>query len=69
MKNPVPRISDTEWEILRVIWAAHPATTGEITERLAQSDPSWHPKTVRTLLCSQMTWPFVLTRPGSVMDR
>lgn len=50
MKNPVPRISDTEWEILRVIWAAHPATTGEITDRLAQSDPSWHPKTVRTLL-------------------
>ncbi len=50
MSTSAPRISDTEWEIMRVIWASHPATTGEITERLAQTDPTWHPKTVRTLL-------------------
>jgi BlaI family penicillinase repressor len=49
MKN-VPRISDTEWEIMRAIWQRHPATANEVIERLATVDPSWHPKTVRTLL-------------------
>ena len=50
MKKPVPRISDTEWEVMRAVWSGHPATAGEIADRLAQSDPSWHPKTARTLI-------------------
>jgi BlaI family penicillinase repressor len=49
-KNTVPRISETEWEVMRAVWARHPATAGEIIERLAHSDPSWHPKTAKTLL-------------------
>lgn len=49
MKN-VPRISDTEWEIMHVIWQRHPATANHILEALAARGPSWHPKTVRTLL-------------------
>jgi len=48
--NNVPRISDTEWEIMRVIWQRHPLTANEVLEGLAATDPSWHPKTVRTLL-------------------
>jgi BlaI family penicillinase repressor len=48
--NLIPRISDTEWEVMRVIWNRHPATASEIIETLAAQDPSWHPKTVRTLL-------------------
>ncbi|EIQ00788.1 putative transcriptional regulator [Opitutaceae bacterium TAV1] len=44
------RISDTEWEIMRVVWACHPATAAEIIASLAERDPTWHPKTVRTLL-------------------
>jgi BlaI family penicillinase repressor len=35
---------------MRVIWAQHPITAAEIIPRLAAADPSWHPKTVRTLL-------------------
>lgn len=50
MKKSVPRISDTEWEVMRAVWSAHPVTAGQICERLAQSDPSWHPKTARTLI-------------------
>jgi BlaI family penicillinase repressor len=46
----VPRISDTEWEIMHVIWERHPLTASEVVEKLAAGDPSWHPKTVRTLL-------------------
>ncbi|MBK9138222.1 MAG: BlaI/MecI/CopY family transcriptional regulator [Verrucomicrobia bacterium] len=46
----VPRISETEWEVMRAVWAGHPATAGEIIERLTAADPTWHPKTAKTLL-------------------
>jgi BlaI family transcriptional regulator, penicillinase repressor len=46
----VPRISDTEWEIMRIVWERYPVTANEIIERLVAVDASWHPKTVRTLL-------------------
>jgi BlaI family penicillinase repressor len=46
----IPRISETEWEVMRVVWAKHPITASEIIERLAQADASWHPKTARTLM-------------------
>lgn len=46
----VPRISDTEWEVMRVIWAKHPLTANDVVERLSKADPRWHPKTARTLL-------------------
>ena len=45
-----PRISDTEWEIMRIIWAQHPITAADVIARLIAADPSWHPKTARTLL-------------------
>jgi BlaI family penicillinase repressor len=44
------RITETEWEVMRVVWAKHPITAAEIIERLSAGDPSWHPKTARTLL-------------------
>lgn len=46
----IPNITETEWEIMRVIWAQHPVTAAEIIEKLCAADPTWHPKTVRTLL-------------------
>jgi BlaI family penicillinase repressor len=49
MKAP-PRISDTEWEVMRIIWNRYPITANEIIEQLVAKDPSWHPKTARTLL-------------------
>ena len=49
-KKTIPKISETEWEVMRVVWARHPATASEIIGRLTASDSSWHPKTVRTLL-------------------
>ena len=45
-----PKISDTEWEVMRVVWAHHPITAADIIERLRNADASWHPKTARTLL-------------------
>jgi BlaI family penicillinase repressor len=46
----VPRISETEWEIMRIIWAKHPVTANEVIEQLVAADSGWHPKTARTLL-------------------
>ena len=45
-----PKISDTEWEIMRVVWSQHPLTAADIIARLTAADSSWHPKTARTLL-------------------
>lgn len=45
-----PKITDTEWEIMRIIWAHHPITAAEVIAQLTIADPSWHPKTARTLL-------------------
>jgi BlaI family transcriptional regulator, penicillinase repressor len=46
----VPKISDTEWEVMRVVWDKHPIAARDVIQQLAESDASWHPKTVRTLL-------------------
>ena len=48
--NAAPRISETEWEIMRIVWARHPASASEIIEQLIAQDRTWHPKTARTLL-------------------
>jgi BlaI family penicillinase repressor len=44
------KISNTEWEIMRVVWTKHPIAANEIIDQLMAADPSWHPKTARTLL-------------------
>lgn len=44
-----PRISQAEWEVMRVLWERSPLNANEVIGALAtRSD--WHPKTVRTLL-------------------
>lgn len=46
----LPRISETEWEVMKVVWTHAPLTAAEVIERLRARDRTWHPKTVRTLL-------------------
>jgi BlaI family penicillinase repressor len=46
----VPRISETEWEIMRLLWAAAPRSAAEVIEALVSKDSSWHPKTIKTFL-------------------
>ncbi|MDR3457160.1 MAG: BlaI/MecI/CopY family transcriptional regulator [Verrucomicrobiae bacterium] len=47
--SQTPRISETEWEVMKICWARSPVTAQEIIETLAAQD-DWHPKTVKTLL-------------------
>jgi len=46
----IPNISDTEWEVMKVVWAKAPLSAAEIIEALSGVDPTWHPKTAKTLL-------------------
>ncbi len=46
----MPRISETEWELMKVVWAQGPCSANQIIEALTQTDTSWHPKTVKAFL-------------------
>jgi BlaI family penicillinase repressor len=50
LMNQTPKISETEWEIMQVLWKHSPDTSSGILERLRVQDQTWHPKTLRTLL-------------------
>jgi BlaI family transcriptional regulator, penicillinase repressor len=45
-----PRISETEWEVMKVVWSKGPSSAGEIIDTLRQSDASWHPRTAKAYL-------------------
>jgi len=50
MRFLTPDISDAEYQVMKVIWAANqPLNTNEIVEKLEIST-SWKPKTIHTLL-------------------
>jgi BlaI family penicillinase repressor len=48
--NKAPRISETEWEIMKVVWAKAPCSAAEVIEILTRADSTWHPKTIKTFL-------------------
>src|SRR5665811_982882 len=45
-----PRISETEWEVMKVVWAHAPCSAGQIIELLTRADATWHPKTVKAFI-------------------
>jgi BlaI family transcriptional regulator, penicillinase repressor len=46
----IPRISETEWELMKVVWYQAPCSAGQIVAALQQTDPSWHPRTAKAFL-------------------
>jgi BlaI family penicillinase repressor len=46
----MPRISETEWEVMKVVWGNAPCTAGQIIELLSRADATWHPKTIKAFL-------------------
>ena len=46
----VPRISETEWEVMKAVWSQAPCSAGQIIAALQRSDPSWHPRTAKAFL-------------------
>ncbi|KZL89111.1 CopY/TcrY family copper transport repressor [Clostridium magnum] len=45
----IPKISEAEWEVMKVVWANSPCTSNQIIDALAEST-DWNPKTVKTLI-------------------
>jgi BlaI family penicillinase repressor len=43
------QLSDSEWDLMKILWECAPASVNEIAEH-AQQTTQWHPKTVRTML-------------------
>ncbi|MGG4268118.1 penicillinase repressor BlaI [Peribacillus simplex] len=49
MEKHIPSISESEWEIMNVLWDKAPQTANDIIVSLQESS-NWKPKTIRTLL-------------------
>ena len=49
----IPRISDSEWRVMKVLWERSPLSSGEVIQAVAGEDPAaerrWAPKTIKTL--------------------
>ena len=45
----LPKISEAEFEVMKVVWKYAPINTNEITEKLTQTT-NWSPKTIQTLI-------------------
>jgi BlaI family penicillinase repressor len=48
----MPRVSETEWEVMNVVWRLAPCSASQIIEALNRGGESgeWHPKTVKAFL-------------------
>lgn len=45
----VPKISEAEWEVMKIIWENNPLTSNEVIESL-ENKMDWKPKTIKTLI-------------------
>ena len=49
-----PKISDAEWEIMKLLWANHPQTANQMVKALEDTQ-HWKPKTIKTLINRLLT--------------
>ena len=45
----LPKISEAEWQVMKVLWDKSPLTANDIVEKLA-NEIDWNPRTIKTLL-------------------
>lgn len=45
----LPKISEAEYEVMKIVWKSAPINTNEITEQLTRTT-DWSPKTIQTLI-------------------
>lgn len=46
--SKIPKISEAEWEVMKVVWEQGPITANEVVDALHFTQ--WQPKTIKTLL-------------------
>ncbi|MFC5470162.1 BlaI/MecI/CopY family transcriptional regulator [Cohnella suwonensis] len=49
MANPMPKISDAEWEVMKILWENPNFTANEVIEAL-RGNSEWKPITIRTMI-------------------
>ena len=47
--NPLPKIAESEWHVMKVLWEASPRTANAVVDAL-EGVVAWSPRTVKTLL-------------------
>jgi BlaI family penicillinase repressor len=45
-----PGISEAEWDVIKVLWDAGPATAGQVVAGVSVIGRRWRPRTIKTLL-------------------
>lgn len=49
MRKKLPKIAESEWRVMQVLWQHGPLTANEMVEKLA-GEVTWKPRTVKTLI-------------------
>lgn len=47
--NEIPRISEAEWEVMKVLWSKPNSTANDVVKALGDK-MKWKPKTIKTLI-------------------
>ncbi len=47
--SSLPKISESEFEVMKIVWKYAPINTNEITEKLTRTT-RWSPKTIQTMI-------------------
>jgi BlaI family penicillinase repressor len=49
MKKELPKIADSEWRVMQVLWERGPQTANDVVNALS-SGVKWKPRTIKTLI-------------------
>ena len=49
MKKKIPKIAESEWRIMQVLWDSGPQTANDVVNALS-GDVKWKPRTIKTLI-------------------
>lgn len=49
MKKELPRIADSEWRVMQVLWEHGPQTANDVVNALS-GEVNWKPRTIKTLI-------------------
>jgi BlaI family penicillinase repressor len=49
MRKRMPKIAESEWRVMQVLWEHGPLTANQMVHRLA-GEVKWKPRTIKTLI-------------------
>jgi len=49
MTREIPRIADSEWRVMQVLWENGPQTANDVVDALS-GEVKWKPRTIKTLI-------------------